>query len=172
VESAIATTRALEACRDHDAMPDIVLSLGSAGSNRLDQGAIYQITSVSYRDMDASPLGFVKGVTPFLDHAPAIALPYLLPHIPTARLATGGSIVSGKAYDAIDADMVDMESFAVLRVCQSFGVAMIGLRGVSDGAKDLHHYDDWTALLHRIDHDMAMILDRLGDLLDRRLPTV
>jgi adenosylhomocysteine nucleosidase len=167
VEAAIGTTRALEACRAHGAKPDVVLSLGSAGSNRLEQGAIYQVVSVAYRDMDASALGFVKGVTPFLDHAPAIALPFLLPEIPTARLSTGANIVSGRAYDGIDADMVDMESFAVLRACQNFDVPMIGLRGVSDGAKDLHHYDDWTALLHHIDHDMAMILDRLGDLLER-----
>lgn len=167
VEAAIGATRALEACRAAGALPDFVLSLGSAGSNRLEQGAIYQVASVAYRDMDASPLGFRKGVTPFLDHPPEIALPLRLPEIASARLSTGANIVSGAAYAGVDADMVDMESFAVLRACQTFGVAMIGLRGVSDGAKDLHHYDDWTALLHHIDADMAAILDRLGDLLAR-----
>jgi len=167
VEAAIGATRALEACLDAGGPPDLVLSLGSAGSNTLEQGAIYQIASVAYRDMDASPLGFVKGVTPFLDHPPAIALPCRLPDIPVASLSTGADIVSGAAYAAIDADMVDMESFAVLRVCQTFGVPLIGLRGVSDGAADLHHYDDWTALLGHIDQEMAAILDRFGDLIDR-----
>jgi adenosylhomocysteine nucleosidase len=167
VEAAIGTTRALEACRAAGAMPDLVLSLGSAGSNRLEQGAIYQVACVSYRDMDASPLGFRKGVTPFMEHPPEIALPFRLPGIPAARLSTGANIVSGAAYAGVDADMVDMESFAVLRACQRFDMPLLGLRGVSDGAKDLHHYDDWTALLHHIDADMAAILDRLGDLLDR-----
>ena len=35
--------------------------------------------------------------------------------------------------------MVDMETFAVLRACQFFGVPLIGLRGISDGAAELSH---------------------------------
>lgn len=167
VEAAIGATRALQACLDAGAPPDLVLSLGSAGSSTLEQGAVYQVASVGYRDMDASPLGFVKGVTPFLDHAVEIALPFVLPGLPAARLSTGANIVSGAGYAAIDADMVDMESFAVLRACQTFGVPMLGLRGVSDGAKELHRYDDWTALLAHLDVELAGIVDMLGDLLDR-----
>lgn len=169
VEAAIGTTRALEACHDHGAMPDYVLSIGSAGSNTLEQGAIYQVTSVSYRDMDASPLGFTKGVTPFLDHPPEILLPLVLPGLPAARLSTGGNIISGAAYGAIDADMVDMETFAVLRACERFKTPLIGLRGISDGARDLHHYDDWTELLVHIDRDLAAIIDRIGPLIEEAL---
>lgn len=167
IEAAIGTARALEACLDLGTLPDYVLSLGSAGSNTLEQGRVYQVASVSYRDMDASPLGFTKGVTPFLDHPPEIALPVCLPDIPAARLSTGGSIVSGAAYAAVDADMVDMESFATLRACQQFGVPLIGLRGISDGARELHHYDDWTELLGHLDIELADIIDRLPDLLAR-----
>jgi adenosylhomocysteine nucleosidase len=165
VEAAIGTTRALTALSDADALPDLVMSLGSAGSNRLEQGAVYQVASVSYRDMDASPLGFTKGATPFLDIPIEIQLPIRLHQIPVARLSTGANIVTGHAYDAIDADMVDMESFAVLRACQSFGVPMIGLRGISDGAHELRHYSDWTALLGHLDAEMAKIIKRLGELL-------
>lgn len=166
VEAAIGATRALEACRRINQMPDFVLSLGSAGSNTLEQGAIYQVASVSYRDMDASPLGFAKGTTPFLDHPPEIDLPIRLADLPAARLSTGANIVSGAAYASIDADMVDMETFAILRVCQTYSMPMIGLRGISDGAKDLHHYDDWTVLLEHIDRDLAAIVDRLDDLIE------
>ena len=35
--------------------PDLVVSLGSAGSRTLEQTEIYQAVSVSYRDIDASP---------------------------------------------------------------------------------------------------------------------
>ena len=167
VEAAIGAARALEACLDLGHLPDLVLSLGSAGSNTLEQGAVYQIASVSYRDMDASPLGFMKGVTPFLDHPPEIMLPLRLPEIPAVRLSTGANIVSGAAYAAIDADMVDMESFAVYRACQQFSVPLIGLRGVSDGARELHHYDDWAELLGHLDLELAGIIDRLPDLLAR-----
>jgi adenosylhomocysteine nucleosidase len=165
VESAIGTTRALTALSDAGTLPDLVMSLGSAGSNTLEQGNVYQVASVSYRDMDASPLGFTKGATPFLELPVEIELPIRLHDIPVARLSTGANIITGHAYEAIDADMVDMESFAVLRACQSFGVPMIGLRGISDGAHELRHYSDWTALLGHLDEEMAKILRRLGDLL-------
>ena len=165
VEAAIGTTRALQDCLDHQGLPDLVLSLGSAGSRRLEQGAVYQVSAVSYRDMDASPLGFEKGRTPFLDLPAELALPLRLREVPAARLSTGANIVSGHAYDGIAADMVDMETFAVLRACQHFSVPMIGLRGISDGAEDLRHYPDWTALLGHLDQEMAAILDRLETLL-------
>ncbi len=165
VEAAIGTARALEACLDLGALPDYVLSLGSAGSAKLEQGKVYQVASVSYRDMDASPLGFTKGVTPFLDHPVEIPLPVRLAGINPARLSTGANIVSGQAYAAIDADMVDMETFALLRACQHFEVPLIGLRGISDGARELHHYDDWTELLGHLDAELAAIIDRLAEIM-------
>lgn len=166
VEAAISTTQALTALSDSGVLPDFVVSLGSAGSSTLEQGAVYQVAGVSYRDMDASPLGFTRGVTPFLDMPAEIELPVSLHEIPTARISTGGNIITGHTYESIDADMVDMESFSVLRACQNFGVPMIGLRGISDGAHELRHYSDWTALLGHLDGEMAKIILRL----DRLLP--
>ena len=165
VEAAIGTARALEACLDLETLPDYVLSLGSAGSATLEQGKVYQVTSVSYRDMDASPLGFTKGVTPFLDHPVEMPLPVRLAGIETARLSTGANIVSGAGYATINAYMVDMETVALLRACQHFEVPLIGLRGISDGARELHHYDDWAELLGHLDVELAAIIDRLATIM-------
>lgn len=156
VEAGVNVTRALAGAR-----PDIVVSLGSAGSRTLEQAEVFQVSSVSYRDMDASPLGFEKGRTPFLDLPAEVELPYRVDGLPTVRLSTGADIVSGAAYDAIDADMVDMETFAVLRACMAYGVPLVGLRGVSDGAAELHHFDDWTQYLHVIDEKLAAAVDRV-----------
>ena len=142
-------------------LPSLVVSLGSAGSRSLEQAGIYQATSVSYRDMDASPLGFEKGATPFLDLPVVVPLPLRVPDIAEATLSTGAGIVSGAGYAAIAADMVDMETFAVLRACQFFGLPLIGLRGISDGAAELSHVGDWTAYLHVIDEKLADAVDRL-----------
>lgn len=161
IESALGTGVALHALELAGRPPDLVVSLGSAGSRTLEQGEIYQVASVAWRDIDASALGFSKGVTPFLDHPVHTQLQVPIRGLPSARLSTGSDIVSGSRYDAIDADMVDMETFAVLRACQRFGVPLIGLRGISDGASDLHHYDDWTTLLHVIDEKLADAVDRL-----------
>ena len=142
-------------------VPDLVVSLGSAGSRSLEQTEIYQAVSVSYRDMDASPLGFEKGVTPFLGLPAAVELPHRIAGIKEASLSSGAGIVSGEAYASITADMVDMETFAALRACQRFGVPLIALRGISDGAADLKHVGDWTEYLHVIDDKLAAAVDRL-----------
>jgi adenosylhomocysteine nucleosidase len=159
VEAAIAVTRALG--ERSGALPGLVVSLGSAGSRVLEQCGIYQASSVSYRDMDASALGFPKGQTPFLDLPPVLPL-HTVPGIATASLSTGGNIVSGAAYDGIDAEMVDMETYAVLRACQAYGVPLLALRGISDGADELGHVDDWTRYLHIIDEKLATAVDQIA----------
>lgn len=58
VEAAVSLTRALTTLQASARQPDLVVSLGSAGSRRLEQTRVYQVSRVSYRDMDASPLGF------------------------------------------------------------------------------------------------------------------
>lgn len=163
VEAAVASTRALTVLKERDALPDLVLSLGSAGSRVLEHAGVYQISHVSYRDMDASVLGFERGVTPFLDLPAVVRLPCRIPGIPAASLSTGANIVSGAAYDGIDADMVDMESFAVLRAAQAFDLPVIGLRGISDGHMDLAGIHDWTDYLHLVDQRLAEALDLMED---------
>lgn len=160
VEAAVAVTAALARLGGRDGV-DLVVSLGSAGSATLEQTAVYQAISVSYRDMDASALGFEKGVTPLLDLPATLPLPIRIPGIPEARLSSGGAVISGAAYGRIDADMVDMETFAALRACQRFSVPLIGLRGISDGAEELRHVGDWTAYLHVVDENLAIAVDRL-----------
>jgi adenosylhomocysteine nucleosidase len=161
VEAAVELTAALGAAAAQGGLPDLVVSLGSAGSRMLEQTGIYQAISVSYRDMDASPLGFPKGATPFLDLPAVVPLPLRIPGIAEATLSTGANIVTGAAYDAIDADMVDMETYAILRATQKFGVPLIALRGISDGAAELHHVNDWTEYLHVIDEKLADAVDLL-----------
>lgn len=161
VEAGVNTAAALAALAAKAALPDLVVSLGSAGSRTLDHAGLYQVASISYRDMDATALGFDKGQTPFLDLPIVVEVEPRIPGIPAASIATGASIVSGAAYDGIVADMVDMESFAILRAADRFDVPMIGLRGISDGRADLTGLHDWTEYLHIIDEKLADAIDRL-----------
>ncbi len=159
VGAAIGTTAALIGAVQEGNRPDLVVSLGSAGSRTLQQAGIYQATSVLWRDMDATALGFPRGVTPFLDLPAEHVLPVQVAGIPGARLSTGANIVSGAAYDGIDADMVDMETYAVLRACQRFGVPLLAIRGISDGPAELRQLSDWTQYLHVIDEKLAVAVD-------------
>lgn len=161
VEAAVTLTRALAMLQAKDSLPDLVISLGSAGSAKLEQAEVYQAVTVGYRDMDASPLGFEKGATPFLDLPAIVDLPLRIPGVKTATLSTGANIVSGATYETIAADMVEMETFAVMRACQSFGVPLAALRGISDGKAELKHVSDWTEYLHVIDEKLADAVDTL-----------
>lgn len=161
VEGAVATAATLAGLQAGAGLPDLVVSLGSAGSARLEQCTVYQAHTLAYRDMDATALGFEKGVTPFLDLPASLALPYQIADLPSASLSTGANIVSGAAYDGIAEDMVDMESYAVLRACQRFDVPLIALRGISDGAAPLEGLHSWTEYLHIIDARLAEAVDRL-----------
>ena len=165
VEAAVSVSTCLATLAAESRLPDLVVSLGSAGSRVLEQTEIYQASSVAYRDMDASPLGFEKGRTPFLDLPAAVPLPHVIPGLGRATLSTGANIVSGAAYDAIEAEMVDMESFAVLRSCQMFNIPLVALRGISDGKAELRHVGDWTEYLHVIDEKLATAVDRLAEAL-------
>lgn len=161
VEAAVGTALALSALARTAMPPDLVVSLGSAGSARLEQCGLYQASAVAYRDMDASPLGFAPGQTPFLDLPPVLDLPHRLPGLPVASLSTGANIVSGAAYQTIAQDMVDMETFAVLRACQALALPLIALRGISDGTHELRQVSDWTEYLPVIDAKLGQAIDTL-----------
>lgn len=163
VEAAVGLTSALTRYSAAGTVPDLVVSLGSAGSRRLEQTVVYQAVSVCYRDMDASPLGFPKGQTPFLDQPPTVTLPLRVPGVPEATLSTGAGIISGPAYDAVPEDMVDMETYAVLRACQRFAIPLVALRGISDGKAELRHVGDWTDYLHLVDENLAASCVRIGE---------
>ncbi|MEM7301678.1 MAG: 5'-methylthioadenosine/S-adenosylhomocysteine nucleosidase [Pseudomonadota bacterium] len=163
VEAGVLVSKALAELAASSSLPDIVLSLGSAGSNSLEQGAVYEVSQVSYRDMDASAFGFEKGQTPFLDVPPIVEIEKRIAGVPSASLSTGANVVSGDAYAAIDADMVDMESWAVMRTTQVFGIGFLGLRGISDGREPVSSISDWTDYLHVVDENLAAALDKTNE---------
>lgn len=169
VEAGVNLTAELGRLFYNISLPDLVVSLGSAGSKTLPEKEVFQVTSISYRDMDVSPLGFEKGCTPLLDLPAVVSLPFRIPGIKGATLSTGGSIVSGGAYGEIDADMVDMETFAVWRACQKYSVPMIGIRGISDGKKELGRLSDWEKHLDVIDEKLCRALDKLETALNEGL---
>ena len=161
VEAAISLTEHLTKLSIEDRLPLLVVSLGSAGSAQLEQCGLYQASEVSWRDMDASALGFEAGVVPFLDLPATQTLGPFVPGIPMATLSTGANVVSGRGYDTIVEHMVDMETYAVLRACQRFGLPLIALRGISDGDRDLGKLSDWTQYLGIIDVKLAEAVDQL-----------
>ena len=162
VEAAIGTARALASLAQAGRLPRLVLSIGSAGSARLDHLGVYQASAVAWRDIDASPLGFARGTVPFLDLPARLPLAPAIPGLAQATLSTGGNIVSGAAYDSIAEDMVDMETYAILRACMGHDLPLVALRGISDGRAPLGHLTDWTDALPILDAKLGAAVDRLA----------
>jgi len=75
---------------------------------------------------------------------------------------------NGAAYETIGADMADMETYAVMRAAWRAGVAVITLRGISDGAEPLARFADWTRYLAEIDEKLAAIIAGLDDAFAQR----
>lgn len=161
VEAALHTGIALARMEAAGSLPDLVVCLGSAGSRRCALGSVHQVGQVSWRDMDASPLGIEPGIVPYLDEPKDLTLETPL-GLPVASLSSGGDVVSGAGWDGIDADMVDMETYAVARAARTFGVPLVGLRGVSDGPGELAGAHDWHKLLCYLDGELAKAVDLLA----------
>jgi len=161
VEAALVLSESLTRLSLAGTPPDLVVSLGSAGSARLQHGAVYQARSVSWRDIDASPLGIPRGITPFSGLPATLPLGPAIPGLAQASLSTGANIVSGAAYAAIPEDMVDMETWSAARACMRAGLPMIALRGISDGQSELAGLNDWASYLPLVDKALAAALDRL-----------
>lgn len=161
VEAALHVGVALARMEAAGNLPDLIVCLGSAGSRRCTLGSVHQIGSVSWRDIDASALGVEPGVVPYLDEPRDLPLETPL-DLPIATLSSGGDVVSGDHWDRISADMVDMETYAVARAARTFGIPLVGLRGVSDGPGELAGAHDWHKLLGYLDGELAKAVDMLA----------
>ncbi len=100
-------------------------------------------------------------MTPFCDQPAVVPLTTPLAEVPLATLSTGADVLSGDAYDRLDADLCDMETYAVARTCRRFAVPLAGYRAVSDGPGELTGVSDWTDMLHVVDARLAEVVDLL-----------
>jgi adenosylhomocysteine nucleosidase len=155
VEAAVDVTRALTWLDDNADLPTLVVSLGSAGSSKLEQTSVYQVASVAYGDVLARPGCYM----PFLGLPTNVDLPLRIPGIPEASLTTGANVILGHAHSNIPTDMVDMETYAVLRACQFYNLPLIGLRGILNGADEQRHISARIEFLKIIDRNLADALD-------------
>jgi adenosylhomocysteine nucleosidase len=146
VNAAIALTRALTRyALQGQAMP-LVLNFGSAGSRRYPTGTLVGCHEFAQRDMDVSGLGFALGVTPYDEAPPALRFDPVFKHLPPAVCGSGDSFAT--AVTGMDCEVVDMEAYALAKVCWSEKAQFACAKYVSDGA-DHAAADDWQQNLHK-----------------------
>jgi adenosylhomocysteine nucleosidase len=132
VNAAYALTRRLaEYVRAGVSMPRVI-NFGTAGSRRHSRGTILECHAFVQRDMDVTGLGVPLGVTPFEDIPARLEFPALFPHLPPGVCGSGDSFVMTQA--ALECDVVDMEAYALAKVCWLERVVFTSVKYVTDGA--------------------------------------
>ncbi len=132
------------------AMP-MVLNFGSAGSRRHAAGTLVGCHEFVQRDMDVSGLGYALGVTPY-DEAPSrLSFEPVFKHLPPAVCGSGDSFataITDMDGAGIDCAVVDMEAYALAKVCWYEKAPFACAKYVSDGA-DHTAAADWQSNLHK-----------------------
>ena len=105
-------------------------------------------------------MGFERGVTPF-DPAPAVLeFPPLFISLPQLSCSTADSFATHR-HD-VGGDVVDMEAFALARVCVAERVPFGCAKYVTDGA-DSDSATHWEAALDAAAHSFARLYASLGE---------
>ncbi len=126
--------------------PDVIINLGSAGSNMFRRGEVVCCTKFIQRDMDVTPLGFEPYATPFCEQDIILEYGFSLDHLPQGICGTGDNFEiqhTGKFYD-----VVDMEAYALAWVARQESIPFVCLKYISDGA-DGKAAEDWSVSVHR-----------------------
>jgi len=141
VLAAMSLSRRLADYRHAGAQRPLVVNFGTAGSRTLAAGTLVACDRFTQRDMDVSGLGFAIGETPY-DEAPTVlAVPRLFHDLPHYACSTGDSFATHE--HAIEGNViVDMEAFALARVCLAEGARFACAKFVTDGANSAAA-DDW-----------------------------
>ena len=121
-----ATYKALEIISKYE--PKLIINFGTAGSLRKNLFGLHEVSHFFQRDMDATALGFKIGVTPFEERSV----------IDFGR--TGLSCSSGDNFVSsppeLKTDLVDMEAYAIAKVCLLKNVQFMCFKYVSDNADE------------------------------------
>ena len=121
---------------------DLIINYGTAGSRKIKKKTLVDCTKFIQRDMDVTGLGFMRGETPF-EKEPPLMLESRPDFNPISRHATcgsGDSFVEDRSQ--YYGEVVDMEAYALAKVCYLYDVPFISFKYITDGADEQAH-EDW-----------------------------
>jgi adenosylhomocysteine nucleosidase len=146
VNAAYALTRRLADYRHTGHAPPLVINFGTAGSRRHPTGSVVECHAFVQRDMDVSGLGVPLGTTPFDAGVPVrLEFPPVFAQLTPAVCGTGDSFATTQC--AVECDVLDMEGYALAKVCWLERTRFTAVKWVTDGA-DHTAGADWQTNLH------------------------
>jgi adenosylhomocysteine nucleosidase len=144
VNAAGSLARRLAELRVTGAPQPLVVNMGTAGSRTIAAHTLVACNRFQQRDMDVSGLGFAAGVTPFDDTPAIISFPPVFTHMKQWLCSTADSFATHR--HEVSGDVVDMEAFALARVCLMEQATFACVKYVTDGA-DSDSATHWQAAL-------------------------
>ena len=144
VNAAATLARRLAEIRCAGAVLPMVVNLGTAGSRTIPAHTLVACNRFAQRDMDVSGLGFAPGATPFDTTPPVIEFPAVFIQLPQMTCSTADSFATHR--HEVSGDVVDMEAFALARVCLFEKAHFACAKYVTDGA-DSDSATHWEAAL-------------------------
>ena len=145
VNAAIALTKELARYAHQGEEMPLVVNFGSAGSRCFAPGTLVSCQEFVQRDMDVSGLGFALGVTPYDEAPSALTFDPVFTHLPAAVCGSGDSFATADI--EVDCAVIDMEAYALAKVCWHENARFACVKYVTDGA-DHTAADDWQRNVH------------------------
>ncbi len=138
--------------------PRLVLNVGTAGSKLFNRGELIAAHRFIQRDMDVSPLGFRRFETPFENTPIVLEFPVVFTHLPQATVGTGDSFETNHNHDR--GEVVDMEAFALAKICRAEEIQFACVKYISDGA-DEQASDHWKESLKNLPERFVELYQKL-----------
>jgi adenosylhomocysteine nucleosidase len=145
VNAAIALTKELSRYAQQGEEMPLVVNFGSAGSRCFAHGTLVACQEFLQRDMDVRGLGFALGVTPYDEAPSALLFDPVFTHLPAAVCGSGDSFATADI--EVECAVIDMEAYALAKVCWHENAAFGCVKYVTDGA-DHTAADDWQRNVH------------------------
>lgn len=117
----------------------IILNLGTAGSSQFKTFDLVEVTTFLQQDMDITPLGFSLGTTPMDNYGEELKVNHLGIIENKGRCATADQFQVGPT--RLPCDLVDMEGYAIAKICAIENVPCYSVKFITDGADHLAHKD-------------------------------
>ena len=139
----------------HVKRPELIINLGSAGSNVFERGTVVCCTQFIQRDMDVRGLGYELYETPFSTEQIVLEHGISIESLPRGICGTGDNFEM--SHVATIYNVVDMEAFALAHVAKKENIPFLCLKYISDGA-DGGAAEDWSVQVHKAAAALRKIL--------------
>ncbi len=135
-------TKKLDEMRYNNCLPKYVINLGSCGSKKYKKGSLVYCNRFIQRDMDATAFGYEKGATPSDIFPLILEHENLIDNLQNGVCGSGDSFITTEKVDE-RIDLVEMEAYALARVCKLENISFIAIKYITDGL-DEKGGEDWN----------------------------